>query len=95
MDSHDPPHLRDACRVDGPLLFYHDSPVEPLLGHLIILTLFNIDTILRWSYLRVHRFPYHCFSRAHVRLPKHPYWSILELAIDIPMFIIPSGIFMD
>ena len=54
-------------------LFYHDSPVEPLLGHSFRLTLFDIDTILQWNYLRVHRFPYHCFIITHVRLLRHPY----------------------
>ena len=47
MDSHDPHHLRDACQTDGPLLFYHDSLVEPpyviqSCSHFSILTqLFN------------------------------------------------------
>ena len=88
MDLHDSPHLRDACQADGPLLFYHDSLVEPLLSHLVGLTLFNID------YLKAHKFPYHYFNIAHVKLPRHPYWSILELATDILTFIIPSGIFL-
>lgn len=73
MDLHDPPHLQDACRTNGPLLFYHDFPMEPLLGHSFRLTLFDIDTILRWSYLKAHRFPYYCFNRTHVglRRPHH------------------------
>ena len=93
MDSHDPHHLRDACQTDGPLLFYHDSLVEPLLCHSVRLPLFDIDTIIQWSYLRAHIFSYHYFSKAYVRPPKHPYWSILESATDMLMFIIPSGIF--
>ena len=39
MESHDPHHLQDACRVDGLLLFCHDLPIEPLLGHSVRLTL--------------------------------------------------------
>ena len=39
MESHDPHHSQDACRVDSLLLSYHDPLVESLLGHSIRLTL--------------------------------------------------------
>ena len=42
MESHDPHHSRDACRVDSLLLSYHDPPVESLLGHLVRPTPFDI-----------------------------------------------------
>ena len=47
MESHDPHHLQDACRVDGLLLSYHDPLVESLLGHSVKLTFFlYLDNIM-------------------------------------------------
>ena len=44
MNSHDCPHLRDACWADGLLLFYHDSLMElPFCGPHILHDVFPLD----------------------------------------------------
>ena len=46
MESHDPHHSRDACRVDSLLLSYHGPPVESLLGHSVRPTLWYLDILM-------------------------------------------------
>ena len=79
MESHDPHHSWDACRVDSLLLSYHDPPVESLLGHSVRLTFFGIyisSCFFFWD------MPLWCLDPIQLRI-----WmtGIAHLMMDDPM----------